>query len=283
MSRKSTAKKSSERENDANQDISQKNSHHSLEIPTIQIIGVKNLPIIKKGDNLAELVCNASKRQGTPIEDGDILVISHVVVARAEGNVVNLNSVVPSNFAKAFAQQFSKDPALIETILRESKSIVRMGEGKLITETKHGLVCANAGVDKSNVPGERNIALLPKNPDSSAQRIRQEIRKLTEKDVAVIVSDTHGRPLREGEINIAIGVAGIRPIRDRRGEKDLFEYILKVKRTAIADELCSAAELVMGQANEGIPVTIIRGYPYPKSEEAKAIELTRSKEKDLFY
>jgi coenzyme F420-0:L-glutamate ligase/coenzyme F420-1:gamma-L-glutamate ligase len=257
-------------------------SYSSLKNPTVQIIGVKNLPIIKKGDNLAELVCNASERQGTPLQDGDILVISHVVVSRAEGNVVNLNSVVPSNFAKTFAQQFSKDPALIETILRESKSIVRMGEGKLITETKHGLVCANAGVDKSNVPGERNIALLPKNPDSSAQRIRQEIRKLTEKNVAVIVSDTHGRPLRVGEINIAIGVSGIRPIRDRRGEKDLFGYVLRVKRTAIADELCSAAELVMGQASEGIPAAIIRGYPYSKSEEGKAIELTRPREKDLF-
>ncbi len=282
MSRKSTAKKSSEKENDANQDISQKNSHHSLETPTIQIIGVKNLPVIKKGDNLAELVCNASERQGTPIEDGDIFVISHVVVSRAEGTVVNLNSVVPSNFAKTFAQQFSKDPALIEIILRESKSIIRMGEGKLITETKHGLVCANSGVDKSNVPGERNIALLPKNPDSSAQRIRQEIRKMTEKNVAVIVSDTHGRPLRVGEINVAIGVSGIRPIRDRRGEKDLFGYVLRAKQTAIADELCSAAELVMGQANEGIPAAIIRGYPYSKSEKGKATELTRPREKDLF-
>jgi coenzyme F420-0:L-glutamate ligase/coenzyme F420-1:gamma-L-glutamate ligase len=283
MSQKSTARKSFERENDANQDVTQKNSYDSVEIPTIQIIGVKNLPVIKKGDNLAELVCNASEKQGTPIEDGDILVFTHVVVSRAEGNIVNLNSVIPSNFAKTFAQQFSKDPALIETVLRESKSIVRMGEGKLITETKHGIVCANAGVDKSNVPGERNIALLPKNPDSSAQKIRQEIRKLTEKNVAVIVSDTHGRPLREGEINIAIGVSGICPIRDRRGEKDLFGYVLRVKRTAIADELCSSAELVMGQANEGIPVTIIRGYLYPKSEEAKAIELTRPHEKDLFY
>ena len=248
----------------------------------IQIIGVKGLPIIKKGDNLAELVCDAAERNGTPLQDGDILVVSHVVVSRAEGNVVNLDSVVPSDFAKTFAQQFGKDPALIETILRESRSIIRMGDGKLITETRHGLVCANAGVDNSNVPGERNVALLPKNSDSSAQRIRQEIRRLTKKDVAVIVSDTHGRPLREGEINIAIGVAGIRPIRDRRGEKDLFGYVLKVKRTAIADELCSAAELVMGQASEGIPVAIIRGYLYPKSEEAKAIELTRPREKDLF-
>jgi len=248
----------------------------------IQIIGVKGLPIIKKGDNLAKLICNAAEQQRTPIQDGDILVVTHVVVSRAEGNIVNLDSVAPSDFAKSFAQRFDKDPALIETILRESRSIVRMGEGKLITETKHGFICANAGVDKSNVPGERNVALLPENPDRSAQEIRREIERLTGKKVAVIVSDTHGRPLREGEINIAIGVAGIRPIRDRRGEKDLFEHVLTVKQTAIADELCSAAELVIGQASEGIPVAIIRGYSYAESEEAKATELTRSREKDLF-
>jgi len=248
----------------------------------IQIIGVKGLPILKEGDDLARLICNAAEQQRTPIQEDDILVITHVVASRAEGNVVNLDNVVPSDFAKNFAQRFDKDPALIETVLRESKSIVRMGDGKLITETKHGFVCANAGVDRSNVPGERNVALLPENPDRSAQRIRRDIKRLTGKDVAVIISDTHGRPLREGEINVAIGIAGIRPIRDRRGEKDLFGYVLKVKQTAIADELCSAAELVIGQANEGIPVAIIRGYPYPKSEEAKATELTRPKEKDLF-
>jgi len=248
----------------------------------IQIIGVKGLPILKEGDDLARLICNAAEQQRTPIQEDDILVITHVVASRAEGNVVNLDNVVPSDFAKNFAQRFDKDPALIETVLRESKSIVRMGDGKLITETKHGFVCANAGVDRSNVPGERNVALLPENPDRSAQRIRRDIKRLTGKDVAVIISDTHGRPLREGEINVAIGIAGIRPIRDRRGEKDLFGYVLRVKQTAIADELCSAAELVIGQANEGIPVAIIRGYPYPKSEEAKATELTRPKEKDLF-
>jgi len=248
----------------------------------IQIIGVKGLPIVKEGDNLAKLICNAAEQQRTPTQEDDILVVTHVVVSRAEGNVVNLDSVVPSDFAKSFAQQFDRDPALIETVLRESRSIVRMGDGKLITETKHGIICANSGVDQSNVPGERNVALLPENPDRSAQRIRREIRRLTGKDVAVIVSDTHGRPLREGEINIAIGVAGIRPIRDRRGEKDLFGHVLRVKQTAIADELCSAAELVIGQANEGVPVAIIRGYSYPKSEEAKATELTRPKEKDMF-
>jgi len=248
----------------------------------IQIIGVKDLPILKEGDDLARLICNAAEQQRTPIREGDILVVTHVVVSRVEGNVVNLDSVVPSDFAKSFAQQFCKDPALIETVLRESRSIVRMGDGKLITETKHGFVCANAGVDQSNVPGEKKVALLPDNPDHSAQKIRREIRKLTGKEVAVIISDTHGRPLREGEINVAIGVAGIHPIRDRRGEKDLFGYVLRVKQTAIADELCSAAELVIGQANEGVPVAIIRGYPYPKSEEAKATGLIRPKEKDLF-
>jgi len=248
----------------------------------IQIFGVKGLPIVEDGDNLAKLICNAAQRQRTPIQEGDILVITHVAVSRAEGNVVNLDSVVPSDFAKDFAQRFDKDPALIETILRESRSIVRMGDGKLITETKHGFICANAGVDRSNVPEERNVALLPENPDRSAQRIRREIERLTGKEVAVIISDTHGRPLREGEVNVAIGVAGIRPVRDRRGEKDLFGRVLRVKQTAIADELCSAAELVVGQASEGIPAAIIRGYPYPKSEEAKATELTRPKEKDLF-
>jgi coenzyme F420-0:L-glutamate ligase/coenzyme F420-1:gamma-L-glutamate ligase len=170
----------------------------------------------------------------------------------------------------------------VEVILRESKSIVRMGDSHLITETTHGYICANAGVDQSNVPGERVVTLLPKNPDRTAREIRQKIMRLTGKDVAVIISDTHGRPLREGEINIAIGVAGINPIRDRRGETDLFGYILKVKQTAIADELASAAELVIGQAKEGIPVAIIRGYPYPKSEKASTKMLIRKKRRDLF-
>ena len=248
----------------------------------VQIIGVRGLPIIKAGDNLAELICQAAEKQGTPIQDGDIIVVSHIVVSRAEGRVVDLNRVEPSPFAAQLAEELNKDPRLVEVILRESKGIIRMGDGKLITKTKHGFICANSGVDNSNVPGQNNVVLLPKNPDDSAQKIREEIKRITGRDVAVIISDTHGRPLREGEINIAIGVAGIKPIRDRRGEKDLFGYTLRVKRTAIADELASAAELVMGQANEGIPAAIIRGYRYPRSEEAKATELIRPREKDLF-
>ncbi|MCS7096432.1 MAG: coenzyme F420-0:L-glutamate ligase [Nitrososphaerota archaeon] len=248
---------------------------------TIQIIGVRGLPLIKPGDNLAKLVCEAAEKQGTPIQDEDVIVITHVAVSKAEGHVVNLNEVEPSWFAKAFAELHDKDPALVEVVLREAKGIVRMFDGKIITETRHGFICANSGVDKSNVPGNY-VALLPKDPDGSAEKIRQEIKRLTGKDVAVIISDTHGRPFREGEINVAIGVAGLKPLRDRRGEKDLFGYTLRVKQTAVADELASAAELVIGQADEGIPAAIIRGYKFIKSEESKALELVRPKGKDLF-
>ena len=274
MSQKSKEKRCLESESE--------NSYHSAKPPIIQVIGVKGLPIIKEGDDIAKLICDAAKKQGNPIQDGDIIVITHVFASRAEGAVVNLDAVVPSEFAKVWAQKFDKDPAFVEVVLRESKRIIRMDDGKLITETKHGFICANSGVDRSNVLGERNVALLPKNPDGSARKIRRKIQKLTGKDVAVIISDTHGRPLRQGEINIAIGVAGINPIRDRRGETDLFGYVLRVKRTAIADELASAAEMVIGQANEGIPVAIIRGYPYLKSEKGKATQLIRPKREDLF-
>ncbi len=248
----------------------------------IQIIGIERLPIVKTGDDLAELICNAAESQGARIQNGDILVITHVIVSRAEGRIVNLDEVVPSEFAKSIAEQYGKDPTLVEAVLRESKSIRRMGDGKLITETKHGFICANSGIDKSNVPGERNVALLPEDPDRSAEEIREKIRKLTGCNVAVIISDTHGRPLRKGEINVAIGVAGIKALRDRRGESDLFGYVLSVKQTAIIDELASAAELAIGQANEGIPAAIIRGYDYLKSENAKATDLIRPKEEDLF-
>jgi coenzyme F420-0:L-glutamate ligase/coenzyme F420-1:gamma-L-glutamate ligase len=248
----------------------------------VEIFAVTDLPIVKEGDDLASLICQAAEKQGTPIQNGDVIVVTHVVVSRAEGNVLNLETVTPSEFAKSVAKKTGKDPRLVEVILRESRSIVRMSEGKLITETKQGLVCANSGIDRSNVPGNGNVALLPEDADKSAQVIRQKIMQIAGKDVAVIVSDTHGRPLRRGEINIALGVAGFEPIRDRRGEKDLFGYKIKVKRTAIADELASAAELVIGQTNEAIPVAIIRGYSYPKSEKAKATKLIRPREEDLF-
>lgn len=251
-------------------------------INKIEIIPIQNLPLIGKADNLAELICAFAKKQGTPLQNGDVVVITHVMISKAEGAIVNLDEVEPSEFAKTVAKQMDKDPAMVEVVLREAKSIIRMGNNSLITETTHGFFCANSGVDRSNVSGERNVALLPKNPDESAAQIREKVKALTGMDVAVIISDTNGRPLRDGEINVAIGIAGFKPIRDRRGEKDLYGYTLRIKRTAIADELASAAELVIGQADEAIPAAIIRGYDYPKSEDAKATELIRPKEKELF-
>ena len=253
-----------------------------MKMDVIKIFAVENLPLIKPGDNLAELISKAAKKQGTPLQENDVIVVTHVVVSKAEGNIINLDEVTPSEKAKEISQQTNKDPALVEVILRETKEIVRIGQNSIITETNSGIICANAGIDRSNVSGDRNVVPLPKNPNASAQNIRQGIKQSAGVNVAVIVSDTHGRPLRLGEINVAVGVAGIKPIRDRRGEKDLFGYVLRIKQTAIADELASAAELVIGQANEGIPVAIIRGYIYQTIEGASTTELIRAKEKDLF-
>ena len=248
----------------------------------IEVIAIENLPMIKKGDNIAKLIVDAAEKQNSPIKEKYIIVITHKIISKSEGNVVSLDDVSPSEQAKEIAEKTGKEPAMVELVLRETKEIVRVGPNSIITETNNGIVCANAGLDKSNIEGERNVALLPRNPDASAQKIKQEIKELTGFDVAVVISDTHGRPLRMGEINVAIGVAGIKPTKDRRGEKDLFGYVLKVKQTAIADELASAAELVIGQANEGVPVAIIRGYAYKSAENVSAKELMRPKEADLF-
>ena len=240
------------------------------------------MPILKLGDDLALLIVEAAEKQGISLENEDIIVITHVIISRIEGNVVDITTIIPSELAKRIAKKTKKDSRLVEVILNESKNIIRMDRGKIITQTKQGLICANSGIDKSNVPGPNNVALLPKNSNKSAQKLRKDIKKITGKNVATIISDTHGRPLRHGEINIALGSSGLKPLRDRRGETDLFGYQIRLKRTAIADELASAAELVIGQTNEGIPVAIIRGYPYLKSEKANAIELIRDPEEDLF-
>lgn len=248
----------------------------------IQIIDVKGIPIVKPGNAIAQLICDAAHGQDTPIEDGDIIVVAHKIMSKSENRIVWLKDVVPSAKAKALAEKLGKTPGVTEMVLQESRSIVRAERGHLITETRHGWVCANSGVDFSNVAKGKAIALLPADPDESARRLRAEIKKILGKDVAVIISDTFGRPLREGQVNVAIGVAGINPLYDLRGESDLFGYTLRVKQIAIADELASAAELVLGQAAEGIPVAIIRGYTFPASENARATELIRSREKDLF-
>jgi len=248
----------------------------------IQIIPVENMPLIALGDKVGKLIFEATDKQETPLMDGDIVVVTHKIVSKAEGRIVNLDLVSPSEQAKKIALQTGKDPAFVEAVLSETKEIVRVGPNSIITENKNGAISANGGIDKSNVEGDKNVVMLPVDPDRSAQEIRNEIKRLTNHEVAVIISDTNGRPLRMGEINVAIGMAGIKPTRDRRGEKDLFGYILHVKQTAVADELASAAELVIGQASEGIPVAIIRGYRYQKAEMASIRELVRPKEADLF-
>ncbi len=249
---------------------------------TITIYPVEGLPIIGEGDDLAELILDASSRRGTPLTDGDVLVVCHVIVSRAEGRVIDLKEVKPSEPAENFAAYTGKDPRLVEVVLREARAVRRMGPGVLVTETRQGFVCANSGVDKSNVPGEDIVAPLPLDPDASAGRMRGRIKELSGVDVAVIVCDTHGRAHRDGEVNVAVGSSGINVIRDRRGEKDLFGYELHVKRTAVADELAAAAELVIGQADEGVPAAIIRGYRFDGSETSKATELVRPRDMDLF-
>jgi coenzyme F420-0:L-glutamate ligase/coenzyme F420-1:gamma-L-glutamate ligase len=205
-----------------------------------------------------------------------------VIVSKAEGNLVDLRTVEPSAPAYNFAAYAEKDPRLVEVILREARAVRKIGPGVLVTETRQGFVCANSGVDKSNVPGVEVVAPLPKDPDYSAKAVRDRVKELSGLDIAVIVSDTHGRAHRDGEVNVAVGSSGMKVIRDRRGEKDLFGYELKVKRTAVADELAAAAELVIGQADEGIPAAVIRGYKYERSDESRATELVRPRNLDLF-
>lgn len=248
---------------------------------SIEILPVAGLPIIHSGDDLPLLVIKAIEKEGGLIQNCDVVVLCHVIVSRSEGNTVDLKTIQPSHVARNFAEFIGKDPRLVEVILRESRAIRRMAPDVLVTETLQGFVCANSGVDKSNVPGDEVVSPLPKDPDVSARKIRDRFRELGV-EVAVIIADTHGRAHRDGEVNVAIGASGIDVIRDRRGEKDLFGYELKVKRTAIADELAAAAELVIGQADEGVPVAIIRGYRYNKSDESNARQLVRSREKDLF-
>jgi coenzyme F420-0:L-glutamate ligase/coenzyme F420-1:gamma-L-glutamate ligase len=244
----------------------------------IQIFPLRNFPIINTGDSLDKILIH--ELQKVEILDEDIIVIAHTIVSKAESKVFILNEVVPSPLAQHIGKIQDKDPRKIEVILRESHEIVRMNDRVLITSTKHGFVCANSGIDKSNTPGETVIS-LPDDPDISARRIKQEIRSKLGKDVAVIISDTFGRPLRVGTVNFAIGLAGISPFEDVRGKKDLFGYELKSTIIARADEIAAAAGLAMGQTNEGTPVIIVRGVNYNKVE-GSAKEYIRDPQTDVF-
>ncbi len=246
----------------------------------ICIIGLKGIPLIKPGDDIGEIIVRAAETQGVGIRDEDVIVITQKIVSKAEGRVVALKDVVPSEFAQHIGRTMNKDPRLVEVVLRETSRIVRMKDGHLIMETKQGFVCANAGVDRSNIEGENFVSLLPEDPDKSAREIRERIRELTGKSPAVIITDTWGRPWRLGHVDFAIGVAGMNPFKDYRGETDMFGYTLRVTRMAVADELACAAELAKGKS-EGIPAVIIRGYEYPKGD-GSAKDLIRPIEEDLF-
>lgn len=245
----------------------------------ISIIGLEGIPLIQRGDDLGGIIVEAAERRKVGIEDGDIVVVTQKIVSKAEGRLVDLKEIEPSEFAKEIADRTDRDPRHVEVILRDTSRIVKMKRGILITETKHGFVSANAGVDRSNVE-EGLVSLLPEDPDESARRIREEIRGITGKETAVIITDTWGRPWRLGQVDFAIGLSGMSPFRDYRGETDMFGYTLSVTNIAVADELASAAELAKGKLT-GIPVVIIRGYDYPKGE-GSAIDMVRPIEEDLF-
>lgn len=248
--------------------------------PEVRITGLRAPADIPPGLDLARTIIEAAQAQGLTLTTGDILVVTSKIVSKAEGQLVDLDTITPSPFAEQIARAQDRDPKLIELVLRESRRVVKMDQRTLIVETKHGLVCANAGVDQSNVAGARIAALLPADADASAQRLRQGLRERTGAEVAVIISDTFGRPWREGFTNVAIGVAGMEPLKDYRGLPDTEGHVLQATILAVADELASAAELVMGKL-DGVPLAVIRGYAYTPGE-GTAAKMIRPRETDLF-
>ncbi|GHO42554.1 coenzyme F420-0:L-glutamate ligase [Ktedonospora formicarum] len=250
----------------------------------IKILPVTGIGDIRPGDDLGLLIYNALKQQQITPRQGDVLVITQKIISKAEGRLVRLDEIEPSPFALQYAERYQKDPQHVEVVLRESKRIVRMDHGVMICETQHGFICANAGVDESNIGGERVLALLPEDSDRSARQIRQRIQSLINDDdntdFAIIVSDTWGRPWRNGQVNMAIGVAGMEPLSDYRGQNDPYGYELHASVIGVADELASAAELVMGKVDR-VPVALLRGYTY-KSGQGSGSELIRDGATDMF-
>ncbi len=246
----------------------------------IEIIGVPNIPEIQQGDDLPRLILAGCESGGIRLAADDVLIVTQKIVSKAEGRMVDLNDVTPSQFAQDYAQKWGKDPRQIEVVLRESARIVRMDKGVIICETRHGFVCANAGVDASNVPGGHLVTLLPVDSDASALAIREAVRAETGVDVPVIVSDSFGRPWRQGIINIAVGVSGLAPLRDFRGEDDPYGYRMHATIISVADELTSAAELVMGKV-DACPVAVVRGYPFVRAEGSSR-ELVIDPARDMF-
>jgi len=252
----------------------------------LSLAALSGIPLIRQGDNLADLVLNAIQENNIALEDGDILVFAQKIVSKAEGRAVNLAAVIPSLRAIELAAQTEKDARLVELIIQESNEILRTRPGTIIVEHKLGFVCANAGIDHSNVAGAGNTAeewvlLLPAEPERSAQKICNELESKTGKRIGILIIDSHGRAWRNGTVGLAIGIAGLPGLQDLRGEPDLFGFTLRITQVGVADELAAAASLVMGQAAEGTPIVHVRGFPY-SLREGSLKELIRPKEQDLF-
>jgi coenzyme F420-0:L-glutamate ligase/coenzyme F420-1:gamma-L-glutamate ligase len=250
----------------------------------LALLPVKGLPLIGEGDPLADLVVEALGAAGEGFLAGDVLVLAQKIVSKAEGRVVRLDDVTPSADAQQLAAGTEKDPRLVELILRESREVLRTRSGLIVVEDRRGFVCANAGIDRSNIEqhgrGEE-VALLPADADASARRIRERLRELTGLAVPVVINDSHGRAWREGTVGVAIGLAGMTAVWDRRGEVDLTGYTLQHTVIGLADEIAAAASLLMGPAAEGVPAVVIRGLNVPAGD-GRARDLQRPRELDLF-
>ena len=251
------------------------------ELSNTQIIPILINDDISKGDDVAGLIIKAIKVRDQSLLENDVVVITHKIISKAEGKTIDLSTIIPSEESNKISLSTGKDPRLVELIISQSNEIVKIERDIIIAETKHGFVCANAGIDASNVGKSSNhVVLLPDDPDESARRIRNDIKSRTNVNISVIISDTFGRPFRKGQVNVAIGSAGINPILSYIGNTDMYGKILKVTEIAIADELASAAELVMGKSSR-IPVVIVRGCNYI-SGDYSIPQIIRSKEEDLF-
>jgi len=252
----------------------------------LTLTALPNIPLVQVGDDLAALILAGLKAAQITLASGDVIVIAQKIVSKAEGRILNLAEITPSARALELAAITEKDPRFIEVVLSESKEVLRARFNTLIVEHRLGFVCANAGVDRSNVgpqgEGQADYVLcLPLNPDETCQKLRERLQRDTRAEVGVIINDSHGRAWRNGTVGVALGVAGFPALLDLRGHPDLFDYALQITQIGLADELAAAASLLMGQADEGRPVIHLRGVPYP-FREGNAQELIRPKEMDLF-
>lgn len=251
-------------------------------MPTpLTLTPISGIPLIQPGDDLAEIILRAIAKAGAKLEDGDVLVVTSKIVSKAEGRLVNLAQVTPSPHAVELAAQTEKDPRLVELILRESAQVLRIRPGVIIVEHRLGFVCANAGIDHSNVQSPDGVLLLPENPDDTAHSLRRSLEAASGVRLGVLVIDSHGRAWRMGTVGATIGLSGLPGLVDLRGRPDLFDFRLQITQVGASDELAAAASLVMGQAAEGTPVVHVKGFPYPL-REASLSELLRPQDQDLF-